>query len=184
MDIVRRIVVRDLGGELALMTDIGVGTTFTLTVPLTIAIIDVFSFECGDQPFVVPVAAIEEIFELAECRRIDGPAPTRGRLPITLCERRGRPMQIVSLGRMLRLGKNPEAATKALVIRRGGEALAFAVDRMLGRHEVVVRPIEDVLARVPGVAGATDLGDGRPTLLLDLVELGTAITSWRTEVAS
>jgi two-component system, chemotaxis family, sensor kinase CheA len=43
---------------------------------------------------------------------------------------------------------------------------------MLGRHEVIVRSIEDPLAQAPGIAGATDLGDGRPTLLLDLTELG------------
>ena len=65
-----------------------------------------------------------------------------------------------------------------------GEPIAFAVDRMLGRHEVVVRPIEDMLARMPGIAGATDLGDGRPTLLLDLIELGGGISDWRAEVSS
>jgi two-component system chemotaxis sensor kinase CheA len=184
MDIVRRIVTRDLGGELSLMTDVGTGTTFTLQVPLTIAIIDVFSFECAKQSFVVPVAAIEEIVDLAEAKRIEGPAPARDRLPVTLCERRGRPLPVISLGRMLRLDLAPSAATKALVIRRNGEMLAFAVDRMLGRHEVVVRPIEDVLARAPGIAGATDLGDGRPTLLLDLIALGGIIPSWRAEASS
>ncbi len=61
------------------------------------------------------------------------------------------------------------------MVRRNGEPIAFAVDRMLGRQEVVVRPIKDVLAQAPGVAGATDLGDGRPTLVLDLVELGAQI---------
>jgi two-component system chemotaxis sensor kinase CheA len=71
-----------------------------------------------------------------------------------------------------------------MVVRRNGEPIAFAVDRMLGRHEVVVRTIDDALARVPGIAGATDLGDGRPTLLLDLVELGGAIGNWRTEASS
>jgi two-component system, chemotaxis family, sensor kinase CheA len=183
MDIVRRIVTRDLGGELSLMTDVGAGTTFTLQVPLTIAIIDVFSFECAKQAFVVPVAAIEEVLDLADTKRIDGPAASRDRLPVTICERRGRPLPVVSLGQMLRLGVAP-AFAKALVVRRNGEPLAFAVDRMLGRHEVVVRPIEDLLARAPGVAGATDLGDGRPTLLLDLVELGATIPSWRTEASS
>jgi two-component system, chemotaxis family, sensor kinase CheA len=130
----------------------------------------------------VPVAAIEEIFEVAECKRLEGPT-ARGRLPLTLCERRGRPVPMVSLGTLLRLDGDA-ASSKAMVVRRNGEPIAFAVDRMLGRHEVVVRPIEDVLARVPGVAGATDLGDGRPTLLLDLVELGGSIAEWRAEVSS
>jgi two-component system chemotaxis sensor kinase CheA len=59
-----------------------------------------------------------------------------------------------------------------MVIRHNGELIAFAIDRMLGRQEVVVRPVDDPLVRAPGIAGATDLGDGRPTLVLDLSELG------------
>lgn len=180
MDIVKRIV-RELGGEMSLMTDVGIGTTFALRVPLTISIVDVFSFECAAQPFVVPVAAIEEIFEVTDCTHIDSPATARDRLRIALCERRGRAIPLVSLGTLLRLERAQPEASKALVIRRNGEPLAFSVDRMLGRHEVVVRPIEDVLARVPGIAGATDLGDGKPTLLLDLAELGSRIPSWRAE---
>jgi two-component system, chemotaxis family, sensor kinase CheA len=177
MDIVRR-TVSELGGELLLSTSRSAGTTFTLRVPLTIAIIDVFSFECAQQAFVVPVAAIEEILDLAQARRIEGPSAA-GHLPLSLLERRGQALTVVPLGLLLRLSRDIAGAHKALVIRRSGEPLAFAVDRMLGRHEVVVRPIEDRLARVPGVAGATDLGDGRPTLLLDLAELGGGVATWR-----
>lgn len=176
MDILRRIVVADLGGELSMSTEIGKGTTFALEVPLTIAIIDVFSFECGNQAFVVPVASIEEIFELGDLAHSEGPT-AKGRMPISMIERRGSTVSVVQLGALLRIAA--ASARKALVVRRNGELLAFAVDRMLGRHEVVVRPIEDVLARAPGIAGATDLGDGRPTLLLDLIELGAGIASWR-----
>ena len=68
-------------------------------------------------------------------------------------------------------------ARKAMVIRRNGELIAFAVDRMLGRHEVVVRPVADPLVRVPGISGATDLGDGCPTLVLDLFELGARVAA-------
>ena len=181
MDIVKRIIVGELGGELALETGVGAGTSFTLGVPLTIAIVDVFSFECGSRAFVVPVASIEEIVDLADHVRVDGPVSGPGRLPVVLCERRGRALPVVALGTLLRIAGG--SATKALVIRRGTESMAFAVDRMLGRHEVVVRPIEDALARAPGIAGATDLGDGRPTLLLDLVELGGGIERWRTEAS-
>ncbi len=165
MDIVQRIAVADLGGQLSLATELGIGTTFTLRVPLTIAIIDVFSFECGPQAFVVPVAAIDEIFEISDAGMV-----TPGSSRVTLLERRGAAMPLVSLGMVLDIdtGKN---ATKALVTRRNGEQIAFAVDRMLGRHEVVVRPVDDPLVHWPGIAGATDLGDGRPTLVLDLAEL-------------
>jgi two-component system chemotaxis sensor kinase CheA len=174
MDIVRRIIVDQLGGELHVQSELGAGTTFRMIVPVTIAIIDVFSFVCGTHSFVVPVAAIEEIFEFAPEQRVA--PPSAGAASVSLLERRGRPISLVSLGEILAIDAG-SAATKALVIRRNGELIAFAVDRMLGRQEVVVRPIDDVLARAPGIAGATDLGDGRPTLVLDLVELGARVTS-------
>ncbi len=175
MDIVKRIIVDQLGGELHLETAIGVGTTFRMLVPVTIAIIDVFSFSCGSQAFVVPVSAIEEIFEI-DAEQCVHPASPAGGATVTLLERRGHAMQLVSLGEVLAIAPG-SGAQKALVIRRNGEAIAFAVDKMLGRQEVVVRPIDDPLARAPGIAGATDLGDGRPTLVLDLVELGARIAS-------
>lgn len=87
-----------------------------------------------------------------------------------LLERRGRAMPLISLGALLEIAGS--GTHKAMVVRRGGEPIAFAIDKMLGRHEVVVRQITDPLARAPGIAGATDLGDGHPTLVLDLVELG------------
>ncbi len=170
MDIVKRITVGELGGDLWLSSEAGVGTQFGLKVPLTIAIIDVFSFSCGPQSFVVPVAAVEEIFELAVGAEVRPPSATGGNAIISLFERRGHAIPVVSLCTMLDIDRSD--ARKAMVIRRNGELIAFAVDRMLGRHEVVVRPISDALVRVPGISGATDLGDGRPTLVLDLFELG------------
>ncbi len=176
MDIVKRVAVSELGGEMWVTSDPGQGTTFRLKVPLTIAIIDVFSFECGPQAFVVPVAAVEEIFELERDREVRPPTPSSPKNPITLLERRGKPMPLVSLGTLLEIDLGT-TAKKAMVIRRNGELMAFGIDRMLGRHEVVVRPISDVLVRAPGIAGATDLGDGRPTLVLDLFELGARVTA-------
>jgi two-component system chemotaxis sensor kinase CheA len=172
MEIVRRIAVADLGGELSVSTEPGQGSTFRLRVPLTIAIIDVFSFQCGRQAFVVPVNTVEEIFELARDREVQPPSRgAAGEVVVSLLERRDRPMPIVSLGALLDVDDGRHAK-KALVIRRNGEPLAFTVDRMIGRQEVVVRPIEDWLVQAPGIAGATDLGDGHPTLVLDLAELG------------
>jgi len=78
---------------------------------------------------------------------------------------------VIALESLLRLGGDGASAKKALVLRTTGAPVALAVDRLLGRHEIVVRPIDDPLGRAPGISGATDLGDGRPTLLLDLCEL-------------
>ncbi len=176
MEIVKRIIVDQLGGELELSTQVGGGTTFRMLVPVTIAIIDVFSFACGAQSFVVPVSAIEEIFEIQPELVSEPAAPEKG-ARVTMLERRGHAMPLVALGDVLSIAGH--TSKKALVVRRNGEPIAFAVDRLLGQQEVVVRPIDDPLATAPGIAGATDLGDGRPTLLLDLVELGAHIAMRR-----
>ncbi|WP_437878105.1 chemotaxis protein CheA [Sorangium sp. So ce513] len=201
MDIVRRIAVEQLGGELAVSTARGAGTTFTLRIPLTLTIVDAFSFLCGDQPFVTPVAGVEEVMEIDPARIIRGPVPGRapgiaelpaaGRaaggaeLPAAgrvrggteLIERRGEVVPLVDLGVLFDLG--PLGASRALVVRRNGAPFAFGVTRVLGQQEVVVRPLEDPLVKVPGVSGSTDLGDGRPTLVLDLVTLSGRISSGR-----
>ena len=59
----------------------------------------------------------------------------------------------------------------ALVVGEGAHAVALAADRVLGLREIVVRPLADPLVQVPGLAGATELGDGRPVLILDPVGL-------------
>ena len=165
MDIVRRVVVDDLGGELSMRSQAGIGTSFVLRVPLTIAIVDAFIAECAGQRFVIPVAATEEILELApeDITRV----PSAVRSVVGLTQRRGRALPVVDLATAL--GAVPSgSARKALVIRRGVESFAFLIDRVLGQQEAVMRPLVDPLVRVPGIAGASDLGDGRATLVLDL----------------
>ncbi len=171
MDIVRRIVVDQLGGELDVRSELGVGTTFTMKIPLTIAIIDAFTLECSGQRFAVPVSMVEEIIEIDPARIIAPPASVRGgRAPLGMIERRGETMALLDLAGVLGLERR-EGATKAVVVRRAGEPLAFVLDRVIGQQEAVVRPLVDPLVQVQGVPGATDLGDGRLTLVLDLVAL-------------
>ncbi len=175
MDIVRRIAVDELGGQLDLTTERGKGTTFILRVPLTITIVDAFSFIVGVQPFVTPVSAIDEILEIDPTRVIRSPGQTNDRR-LALYERRGEAMPLVALDRVFRLPKPAQQPRKAMVVQRNGRPFAFSVDRMLGQQEVVVRPLEDPLVRVVGIAGSTDLGDGKPTLVLDLVALCASLS--------
>jgi two-component system chemotaxis sensor kinase CheA len=178
MDIVRKIVVDGLGGELMLETTPGMGTTFVLRVPLTIAIVDAFMLRCGGQRFVVPVPVVEEIIDLDPARMVRGPRVS-GR-ETRFFSRRDETVPVIDLAQALGL-VHPHAAhvessaveaTQALVVRRGhDEPVAFAIERVLGQQETVVRPLVDPLVVVTGVSGSTDLGDGRATLVLDLIGL-------------
>jgi two-component system chemotaxis sensor kinase CheA len=192
MDIVKR-TVDALGGSLSLATTPGQGTSFTLRVPLSVTIVDAFSFTTAAQTFVAPVAMVEAIIEVDASRVVRAPAPGGGYSDARLIERRGEPMPLVALDALLALPVRPGQPSrqmprepalpepalpkKALIVRRHGEPIAFGVERMLGQQEVVVRPLEDPLVQRTGITGATDLGDGRPTLVLDLVALGTGLSA-------
>ncbi|HSU41362.1 MAG TPA: chemotaxis protein CheW, partial [Polyangiaceae bacterium] len=175
MEIVKRVVIDELGGELELATEVGSGTTFTLRVPLTISIVDAFAFECAGQRFVVPVSTVDEIVEVDVADAVAVPTNADGKPSLDIILRRGHAVPVVRLASVFRMTHEPGAGQKAIIVRRAGLPIAFAVDRMLGQQEVVIRPMNDALVRVPGVSGATDLGDGRPTLVLDLVALGTSL---------
>ncbi len=177
MDIVRR-TVNELGGELSLVTTVGQGSRFTLTVPLTLTIVDAFSFLCAGERFVVPVGAIEEIFELdptllerpAALPGARGSSAARGAV---LLQRRGETVVLLDLARSLGL-VSERTRTAAFVIRRAGDAVAFAVERVVGQQEAVVRPLRDPLVQAAGRSpGTTDLGDGRATMVIDLGALAT-----------
>jgi two-component system chemotaxis sensor kinase CheA len=176
MDIVKRIAVDTLGGSLTLRTTPRQGSVFALRIPLSISIVDAFAFACGEQAFVVPVSMVDEIIEVDATNIVTPPAPG-GRASIELVERRGRAMPLISLAGLFAIAASAPAslagaaAQKALVVSHTDNTFAFAVDRMLGQQEIVVRPIEDPLVKVTGVSGSTDLGDGKPTLVLDLVSL-------------
>jgi two-component system chemotaxis sensor kinase CheA len=169
MDIVRGIAEGQLGGELSMTTRPGQGTTFTLRVPHTVTIVDAFSFECAGQRFVTPVSAVEEIVEIDPRGLTRGP----GRGDATMVQRRGEALPVLQLSALFRLHEEAPG-TRALVVRRGAEPTGIAVHRMLGQQEIVLRPMTDPLVRVAGVSGATDLGDGRPTLVLDLAAVAAS----------
>jgi two-component system chemotaxis sensor kinase CheA len=187
MDVVKRVAVEELRGQMSMTTERGGGTTFTLRIPLSITIIDAFSFQCGGEMFVVPVAMVEEIQDVDVSRMVRGPdrrkvprgAPDRRRAAraVEMIQRRGEAVPVLRLDELLGLPAGEAARPKAIVVRRNGDPFAFTVDRVLGRQEIVVKPLEDALVRVGGISGTTDLGDGKPTLVLDLAALGGKLVS-------
>ncbi len=170
MDIVKRIVVDELGGQLQLHTRLGEGTRFTLTVPLTVTILDAFTLVASDRTYVVPVSSVEDLVEVEPQSVSEGPNPAAV-TPVRMLRHRGATLPLFSLSSLLGVGTPGAPRPKAIIVRRDHHGFAFEVDQMIGQQEVVVRPLNDALVKVRGISGATDLGDGQPTLVLDLLGL-------------
>jgi two-component system, chemotaxis family, sensor kinase CheA len=161
-------VVRDtvegLGGILAVESKPGRGTTFRLTLPLTLAITDAIISHVGDQVFAVPQTAVREVVEV-DANLLH--AFERNEL----MPYRGGTLPMVRLSEMFSIPMETRPRYHAIVVGTGQAAIGLIVDRIAGQREVVVKTITDPLIRVDGVSGATELGDGRVVLILDVAAL-------------
>lgn len=173
MDIVKK-TVEMLGGGISLSTEEGVGTTFVLRVPVSITIVDVLSFVSGGQTFVAPIATIAEIVEVKPENLPLSPFVTKSGPQPRLLKRREDTIPFLVLDSVLR-GSDAHGAipSRAMVVNQINGPVAFGVDRMLGQQEVVIRPIDEGIVRRKGMSGAADLGDGIPTIVLDLANIGS-----------
>lgn len=156
--------VTELGGSLDIVSRPGLGTRFVIRLPLTLAIADALIVAAGDQIYAVPQALVQEVIEISPDRV--SVMENNELLPY-----RGGVLPLVHLRRLFRLTGGESRQLHGLVIGVGLSAVAVAVDRIVGRREIVVRAISDPLLQVPGVSGATELGDGRVVLILDAAGL-------------
>ena len=163
MDVVKR-VVDQLGGRISLETLPSAGATFTIKLPLTLAITDALIASVGDQCFAVPQSSVSEVIEIDS-----GSVRTLENLEVI--EYRGGALPLIRLSRLFALPENGRKSAQAFVVDEGGGALGLAVDRVIGQQEIVINPINDPLAKVPSISGATELGDGRAVLILNVTEI-------------
>jgi two-component system chemotaxis sensor kinase CheA len=171
MDVVRG-TVQELRGTLEVATEPGRGTTFTITLPLTLAVIDAIIAHIGDQTFAVPQSAIQEVIEV-------DPGSVRAFERNELLTYRGRALPMVRLERLFHIDTAKRPRLHAIVVGTGLSAVGLLVDRVAGHREIVVKTITDPLIRVEGVSGATELGDGRLVLILDVSALSRGVRQRR-----
>jgi two-component system chemotaxis sensor kinase CheA len=167
MDVVRR-TVQELGGALRLSSEPGRGTQFTIELPLTLAITDALLARVGPDTFAIPQAAVREVVEIDH-------AGIRLLEDAEVAPYRGMALPIIRLSALLGITPAAGARGHAFVIGTGAAAIGLLVDRITGQREIVVRSTVDPLIRVDGVAGATDLGDGRVVLILDAAALARRV---------
>jgi two-component system chemotaxis sensor kinase CheA len=156
--------VDELNGSMSLQTALGEGTRFVIELPLTLSITDALIAHVGDRTFAVPQANVREVMEI-------DPATVRQIEQHEIAPFRGGTLPILRLSRLFGVAEAARRALHVFVVGAGQDAVGIAVDRISGQREIVVRGIADSLISVDGVAGATDLGDGRVVLILNLPEL-------------
>ncbi len=171
MDVVRTNI-KSLKGSVSTYSEIGKGTRFTLSLPLTLAIIDALMVNVSGQMYAIPLDAVSETTKIETVRLTD----VKGRKAVTL---RGEVLGIVELSEMLGLQRNenlPEVLS-VVVIHDNERRLGLVVDELLERQEIVIKPLGAYLGDLKGISGATIMGDGSVILILDPHEIYIMSTS-------
>ncbi|UHS55631.1 chemotaxis protein CheA [Agrobacterium vaccinii] len=164
MDVVKRSI-QALGGRISITSRPGLGSTFTMSLPLTLAVLDGMVVTVAGQTLVVPLTAIVETLQ-PEAVNIHSFGSNQRLISI-----RNSFCPLVDVGRILNFRNtqaNPVDGVALLVESEGGGQRALMVDAIQGQRQVVIKSLEANYTHVPGIAAATILGDGRVALILDV----------------
>ncbi|MEJ0050802.1 MAG: chemotaxis protein CheA [Methylovirgula sp.] len=164
MDVVKRSI-QALGGRISISSRPGRGSTFTMSLPLTLAVLDGMVVTVADQTLIVPLTAIVETLQAkpGEVHSMGGQA--------RVISIRDKFTPLIDIGRELgyRGGASDALASVVILVEtEGGGRSAFLVDAIQGQRQVVIKSLEANYRHVPGIAAATILGDGRVALILDV----------------
>jgi two-component system, chemotaxis family, sensor kinase CheA len=166
MDVVRRNI-HSMGGRIEISSIYGVGSTMSIRLPLTLAILDGMSISVGEEIYLIPLAFIIESLQPRpdEVKTMAG----KGRV----INVRGEYLPLIALHEIFNVPPKVTQFHEGLVIilEAEGEKVAMFVDDLLGQHQVVVKNLETNYRKVPGVAGATIMGDGHVAFILDVAQL-------------
>ncbi|NOQ81647.1 MAG: chemotaxis protein CheA [Methylophaga sp.] len=166
MDVVKTSISK-LNGVIDIKSDVGVGTTLSIKVPLTLAIMPTLMVMLGDQIFAFPLVSVNEIFHLD----LNNTNVVDGQQTIMV---RSKTLPLFYLRKWLSSTFNETdepAIEHVVVVNVGTQRVGFVVDQLIGQEEVVIKPLGALLQTTKGLAGATITGDGRIALILDFPEL-------------
>ncbi|PRQ09257.1 chemotaxis protein CheA [Enhygromyxa salina] len=184
MDVVKTNISR-LSGMIDVASEPGRGSRFRITLPVTLAIIQALVIETAGQTFCIPLNSVLEsiMVQTDEIQTIEGHE---------VVSVRGRTLPLVHLSRVFDLEPDGREADRRMfydrlyvvVVGLAQHRVGLVVDELLGQQDVVIKPIGKALRQVPGIAGATELGDNRTVLLLDVGTLvGEAVGGVEAAVA-
>jgi two-component system chemotaxis sensor kinase CheA len=167
MDVVRRNIT-NLGGRIQVHSTPGEGTRFTLVIPLTLAVLDGMTVAVGSQRYILPLTSIVESFKptAGQIRNLAGGGQ--------LASVRGQFYRVLHLDRLFNVSgavQQPWEGLVVLVETAGGLTVGIKVDELVGQQQVVIKSLQENFYPVPGISGATILGNGSVALILDIEEL-------------
>lgn len=168
MDVVKR-TIENMRGSIDLSTRPGQGTTVTLRLPLTLAIIEGLLIRVGEGRYIIPLSAVEECIELtAEDER------SRGRNFLNV---RGNLVPFLRLRDIMTASGAPDRHQKTIIISTGETHVGLVADQIIGNHQTVIKSLSKLHSDVTIFSGATILGDGTAALILDVAQLVTMAQS-------
>jgi len=159
MDVVRRNI-QSLRGSCEVSSTEGVGTTFTIRLPLTLAIIDGFLVGVGKSAYVIPLDMVIECIELTDM------SADRDFLNL-----RGEVLPFVRLRDMFEIGGDRPARENIVVVQFAGQKAGIVVDQLMGEFQTVIKPLSTIFRHLRGIGGSTILGTGEVALILDVQAL-------------
>jgi two-component system chemotaxis sensor kinase CheA len=163
LDVVKQ-AIDALRGNIEIISEQGIGTTITLKLPLTLAIIDGFLTKIGAEYYIFPLALVEECVELTSRLAAEG----HGRNFINV---RDHIVPYVRLREQFHNGSEPPHIEQIVITRVEDKRVGFVVDHIIGGHQTVIKNLGKFYRDVDGVSGATILGDGTVALILDVPQL-------------
>lgn len=175
MDVVRKNI-QSMGGRVEIQSMAGVGSTISVRLPLTLAILDGMSIAASDELYIIPLTFIVESLQPRSVD-IKGMAGRGNVINV-----RGEYLPLIALYDIFNLPSKVNSFEDgiAIILEAEGQKIALFVDNLLGQHQVVVKNLETNYRRVAGVAGATIMGDGHVAFILDvaaLVQMAQQISS-------
>lgn len=160
MDVVKTNIAK-LNGRIDIASNVGMGTTITISLPLTLAILPVLLVRVGEQPFAVPLSMVREITPISpkDVKQVSGRATMIVREEV---------LPVRSLASMIGWPDH-DAPAFGVLMQSADTTFVLAIDGFIGRDDVVIKPLLDIKPK--GIAGATLSGDGSVVLVLDMEEL-------------
>jgi two-component system chemotaxis sensor kinase CheA len=166
MDVVKKNI-ESIGGRVEIASQQGQGSTITIRLPLTLAILDGMSIAVGEQIYILPLSFISESLQPGpdDIKEISGQGQ--------VVHVRGEYLPLLAMHRVFNVDAKYTDPTEGILVllEAEGKKVALQVDELVGQHQVVIKSLETNYRKVAGISGATIMGDGRVALIIDVTAL-------------